>query len=101
MTIEETFKDIKNIERGYAIESVRLSAEERYDKMLLILSYAYLLLTLFGLIMETKNLHKKIMANTVKYRSISLFQVGLYYFKYYEISIPEVLKYIKHLVFII
>jgi hypothetical protein len=101
MTIEETFKDIKNIERGYAIESVKLSEEERYDKMLLILSYAYLLLTLFGLIMETKNMHKKIMANTVKYRSISLFQVGLYYFKYYEISIPEVLKYIKNLVFII
>ena len=101
MTIEETFKDLKNIERGYAIETVRLSSENRYDKMLLILSYAYLLLTLFGLIMETNNMHKKLMANTVKYRSISLFQVGLYYFKYYKISVPEVLKYIRKLVFIL
>ena len=46
-------------------------------------------------------MHKKIMANTVKYRSVSLFQVGLYYFKYYETSMPVVLKYIKNLVFVL
>ncbi len=90
MTIEETFKDIKNVERGYAIENIKLSNEDRYDKMLLILSYAYLLLTLFGVIMENKNMHRKIMANTFKYRSISLFQLGLYYFKCYQLEVAAV-----------
>lgn len=95
MTIEETFKDEKNIRQGYGLKKMRLSSPDRYDKMLLIICYSYLLITLFGLYMERNNMHKKLMPNTVKYRSYSLFQVGHHYYKYYDISIPKLLKLIK------
>lgn len=99
MTIEETFRDEKNILNGFAFEKMKLSSAQRYDKMLVIISYTYLLIMLFGLFMEQKNMHRKIMANTVKYRSLSLLQVGLYYYNDYDISIPKLLKLITDLIF--
>jgi hypothetical protein len=98
MTIEETFKDEKNVLLGFALEKIKLSSAERYDKMLLILSYAYLLIMLFGLLMEQKNMHKKIMANTAKHRTLSLLQVGLYYMKKYDIPIPKILSLVGQLI---
>ena len=67
--------------------------------MLLIIAYAYLLLTLFGYLMETKNNHKKIMANAVNYRSISLFQLECFYFKKYDYSIPFLIKMINKIIY--
>ena len=99
MTIEETFRDEKNVLSGFALEKMKLTSAVRYDKMLLIICYAYLLIMLFGLLMEQKNMHRKIMANTVKYRSLSLFQVGLYYWKDYDISIPKILALVNRLIF--
>lgn len=99
MTIEETFRDEKNILYGFALEKMRLSSEQRYDKMLLIISYAYLLISLFGLLMEKKNMHRKLMANTVKYRTLSLFQVGLYYWKYFDIPIPKIISLVSQIIF--
>ena len=98
MTIEETFKDEKNVLYGFALEKMKLTSVERYDKMLLIISYAYLLIMLFGLLMEQKNMHRKIMANTVKHRTLSLFQVGLYYWKKYDIPIPKILALVDQLI---
>src|SRR4030042_3975570 len=99
MTIEETFRDEKNVLYGFAFEKMKLSSAERYDKMLLIISYAYFLTMLFGLFMEQKNMHRKMMANTVKYRSLSLFQVGFYYFKNYDIPIPKILALVNDLIY--
>lgn len=92
MTIEETFKDIKNIDQGFRLKNVRLSCCDRYDRLLLIISYAYLFATLFGKIIELKQEHRKIMPNTVKYRSISLFRLGLYFLNKYDYSIAKILK---------
>ena len=99
MTIEETFRDEKNVLYGFALEKMKLSSAERYDKMLLIISYAYLLIMLFGLLMEQKNMHRKIMANTVKYRSLSLFQVGLHYWRDFDVPIPKILALVDQLIF--
>ena len=98
MTIEETFKDQKNVLRGFALEKMKLSSANRYDKMFLIISYAYLLIMLFGLFMEQQKKHREMMANTVAYRSLSLFQVGLYYYKDFDISIPKLLSLIQLLI---
>jgi hypothetical protein len=92
MTIEETFRDIKNIDQGFKLKKVRLSDCERYDRLLLIICYAYLFATLFGKIIEDKKEHRKIMANTVKYRSISLFRLGLYFRDKYDYSIAKILN---------
>lgn len=99
MTIEETFRDEKNILYGFALKKMKLSNAERYDKMLLIISYAYLLIMLFGLLMEQKNMHRKMMANTVKYRTHSLFQVGLHYWKDFDIPIPKIISLIDQLIY--
>jgi hypothetical protein len=98
MTIEETFRDQKNVLNGFALEKMRLSSAIRYDKMFLIISYCYLLIMLFGLYMEQENKHKEMMVNTVKYRSFSLFQVGLHFYKKYDISIPKLLLLISKLI---
>ena len=99
MLIEQTFKDEKNLDNGYSIERVKLSSEERYDKIFLLISYAYLLLTLFGALMEKQNMHRKIMANTVKHRTVSLFQVGRYYYNKYDISIPKIFSILECIIF--
>ena len=99
MTIEETFRDQKNVDQGFRIKKLRLSSVQRFDKMLMIIAYAYLLFTLFGYLMETKNNHKKIMANTVKYRSISLFQLGYFYFRKYDYSIPFLIRMINEIIY--
>jgi len=92
MTIEEFFKDSKNVDNGFCFKKLKLSNENRFDKMLLILCYAYLLLILLGCYMEEQNKHRTLMANTVKYRSISYFQLGLFFFYRYKLSIPQLIK---------
>jgi len=101
MTIEETFKDEKNLLYGFALEKMKLSSAERYDKMLLIICYAYLFLTLLGVLMEKEKMHRKIMANTVKHRTFSLFQVGLFYFKKYDYRISKLLKLLDNLIYVL
>jgi hypothetical protein len=86
MNIEHTFKDKKNIIRGFCFEKMSLSSAERYDRMLLLICFAYLFFSLIGAAIEKLKLHKKIMANTVVYRSISLFQLGKYF--YNKINLP-------------
>jgi|WetSurMetagenome_2_1015567.scaffolds.fasta_scaffold170737_2 hypothetical protein len=86
MNIEHTFKDKKNIIRGFCFEKMSLSSAERYDRMLLLICFAYLFFSLIGTIIEKFKLHKNIMANTVSYRSISLFQLGKYF--YNKINLP-------------
>jgi hypothetical protein len=49
--------------------------------------------------MEQKNMHRKIMANTVKYRTLSLFQVGLHYWRDFDIPIPKILALVDRLIF--
>jgi hypothetical protein len=86
MNIEHTFKDKKNLIRGFCFEKMSLSSAERYDRMLLLICFAYLFFSLIGTIIEKLKLHKSIMANTVIYRSISLFQLGKYF--YNKINLP-------------
>jgi len=100
MTIEETFRDIKNIDQGFRLKNVRLTSCDRYDRLLVIVSYAYLFATLLGKIIEDKQEHRKIMPNTVKYRSISLFQLGLYFFNKYDYSIPKILSKLPLILFV-
>ncbi len=99
MNIEQSFKDKKNLDRGFCFEKMRLSSAERYDRMLLLICFAYLFLTLLGKLAENNRLHKKIMPNTVKYRSISLFQVGKYYFLHIKIPVEHLLNIIQEILY--
>lgn len=49
MTIEQVFRDHKNRRNGFALRDTRIQTAERFDRLLLILAIAYLLLLGLGL----------------------------------------------------
>jgi hypothetical protein len=50
MTIEEVFRDQKNRRNGFALRNTRIEKAERFDRLLLVLALAYLLLVGLGLL---------------------------------------------------
>jgi len=54
MTIEQLFRDDKSKHNGWSLRDTQITTPERFDRMLLILAIAYLLLCGIGLIAKTK-----------------------------------------------
>lgn len=79
-TIEETFRDLKNLRFGMGLTDTRISSPERRDRILLVGAIAASLLTLLGAAGESLGLDMKMKANTVKTRTHSLLNQGLFYF---------------------
>jgi len=79
-TIEESFRDLKNLRFGLGLTDTRISSPERRDRMLLVGDIAASLLTLLGAAGESLGLDMKMKANTVKTRTHSLLNQGLFYF---------------------
>jgi len=79
-TIEETFRDLKNLRFGLGLTDTRISSPERRDRILLVGAIAASLLTLLGAAGESLGLDMKMKANTVKTRTHSLLNQGLFYF---------------------
>jgi hypothetical protein len=79
-TIEESFRDLKNLRFGMGLSDTRISSPERRDRILLVGAIAASLLTLLGAAGEAIGLDRLMKANTVKTRTHSLFNQGLFYF---------------------
>ena len=79
-TIEENFRDTKNLRFGMGLSSVRISRVGRRDRLLLLSALATALLTLLGAAGESVGLDRTLRANTVKRRTHSLFFQGSYYY---------------------
>lgn len=76
MDIEEV-KDFKGLRAGFGLRAVRLSRAGRYEKLLLIMVYAYFFLLLAGAYGETRGYHRQLVASsTTKRRVLGLWQVG-------------------------
>lgn len=54
MTIEQLFRDSKSKRNGWSLRDTQIQTPERFDRMLLILAIAYLLLCGIGLIAKTQ-----------------------------------------------
>ena len=54
MTIEQLFRDDKSKRNGWSLRDTQITKPERFDRMLLILAIAYLLLCGIGLIAKTR-----------------------------------------------
>ena len=80
-TIEESFRDLKNLHFGMGLSDTRISSPERRDRILLVGAVAASLLTLLGAAGESLGLDMKMKANTVKTRTHSLLNQGLFYFE--------------------
>jgi hypothetical protein len=79
-TIEENFRDTKDLRFGMGLSSVRISRVGRRDRLLLLSALATALLTLLGAAGESVGLDRTLRVNTVKRRTHSLFFQGSYYF---------------------
>jgi Transposase DDE domain len=79
-TIEENFRDQKNLRFGMGLSETRIGAPERRDRMLLVSAIAIALLTLLGAAGEALGIDKWLKTNTVKHRTLSLLNQGLFHY---------------------
>lgn len=79
-TIEESFRDIKDIRYGMGLSTVRISSPSRRDRLLLLRALSTALLTLLGAAGESLGFDRLLKVNTVKHRTHSLLFQGTYYY---------------------
>jgi hypothetical protein len=99
MEVDEFFKDLKNERNGFKLRGLVLSSAGRYNRLLLVMAYAYFLLTVIGLWAEKGGLHRRLMANTEKKRTLASFRVGFYIFCSWKQKFWRKLPSLKSLVF--
>lgn len=73
---EEVFRDLKDPRTGYGLRFTEIKLCRRRDRLLLLFSLSYLVLTLMGHTSETLGLDRELRANTVNQRTHSLFRQG-------------------------
>jgi hypothetical protein len=79
-TIEETFRDQKDIHFGMGLSATRIGQPARRDRLLFLLAIAQALLTLLGAAGEKIGIDKHLKSNTSPKRQYSLFRQGCYWF---------------------
>lgn len=79
-TIEESFRDQKNLRFGMGLSETRISSPQRRDRMLLVSAIAIALLTILGAAGEAIGIDKYLKTNTVKRRTLSLLNQGLFHY---------------------
>lgn len=76
-TIEETFRDQKNLRFGMGLSATHIGTPDRRDRLLLLAAIAQALLTLLGAAGEQCGLDRLMKTNTSKKRTLSLFNQGI------------------------
>lgn len=79
-TIEESFRDQKNLRFGMGLSETRIGSPERRDRLLLVSAIAIALLTMLGAAGEAIGADKYLKTNTVKRRTLSLLNQGLFHY---------------------
>jgi len=79
-TIEENFRDTKNLRFGMGLSNTRVDSPERRDRLLLLSALAVVLLTTLGAAGEKIGMDRWLKANTVKRRTHSLMFQGSHYY---------------------
>ena len=78
--IEPQFRDTKDIHFGMGLSETTIGSVERRDRLLLLSALSVVILTLLGAAGEKLGMDKAMKANTVTYRTHSLFRQGCYYY---------------------
>ena len=79
-SIEETFRDEKDIHFGMGLSATHIGDPARRDRLLFIAAFAHVLLTLLGAAGERCGLDRTLKANTTKTRTLSLYKQGCYWY---------------------
>ncbi len=87
-SVEETFRDIKDLHYGMGMSWNRIGRTDRRDRMFLLAAMAHGILTTLGKAGERVGLDRLLKANTTKKRTLSLFRQGL---RWYQLipNMPE------------
>jgi hypothetical protein len=80
-SIEETFRDTKDLHFGMGLKATHIRNADRRDRLLLLVAMAHTLLTLLGAASEASGLDRYLKVNTVKRRTLSLYRQGLYWYE--------------------
>lgn len=80
-TIEETFRDQKDLHFGRGLHATHLRSPARRDRMLMLLAIAHALLTLLGAASERSGMDAYLKVNTVKKRTHSLIRQGSHWYR--------------------
>jgi len=80
-TIEETFRDTKDVHFGMGLSATHIRNTDRRDRLLFLGAIAHALLTLLGAAGERCGLDRTLKANTVKRRTLSLFRQGSFWYE--------------------
>lgn len=91
-TIEETFRDQKNLRFGMGLSATRIRDTNRRDRLLLLAAIAQALLTLLGAAGEECGLDRMLKTNTSKKRTRSLLNQGLDWYSAIPNMKPERLE---------
>ena len=91
--IEETNRDIKNERNGLRLRGTKFSSTQRLERMLSLVSVAYALMVIAGDYGEKRGIHRRLMANTSRKRTLALWRVGQYVILHMRL---EVMKLLKH-----
>jgi hypothetical protein len=78
-TLEESFRDTKDPRFGLGLSATYVGSTVRRDRLFLIGAPAQALLTMLGAASEATGLDRKLKVNTVKHRTMSLFNQGMYW----------------------
>jgi len=79
-TIEETFRDQKDLRFGLGLRATHIRRADRRDRLLLLTALAQVLLTLLGAAAEAVGLDRALKVNTSPKRTHSLFRQGSYWY---------------------
>lgn len=79
-TIEETFRDAKDLRFGMGLSATHIRDAGRRDRLLLLAAIAQALLTLLGAASEKTGMDSFLKVNTAKKRTHSLFRQGTYWY---------------------
>jgi len=79
-TIEETFRDAKDLRFGMGLSATHIGVAGRRDRLLLLAAIAHALLTLLGVASEKTGMDAYLKVNTAKKRTHSLFRQGAYWY---------------------
>ena len=79
-TIEETFRDQKDLRFGMGLSAIHIRDCGRRDRLLFLSALGHALITLLGAAAEAIGYDRLMKANTVKTRTHSLFRQGTYWF---------------------
>jgi hypothetical protein len=80
-TIEETFRDTKDIRFGVGLKATHIGRTDRRDRLLFLFAIAHALLTLLGAASEASGLDKMLKSSSREDRTHSLFWQGNFWYR--------------------